>query len=145
MARKSTGRSRGRPRGTRKYPNDDRLTLELARRVKNGQKPSTAAQQIEDEYPDGIFKKRRSQAKRLLRNYDLRRQWFDMQVAAERVRREFAPTSTRPASSGIAALIKSVNQTQQFAEGILRRDRELRRIAEEHQRTIDMMTRGPFG
>ena len=78
MARKKTGRPRGRPRGSRRYPGDDRLCIEMALLILTRQVETVqaAAKQMAPRAEGGLMSALASKQRRLERNYQQREQWF---------------------------------------------------------------------
>jgi hypothetical protein len=135
MPRKPTGRPRGRPAGSRQYPGDDKLCVELARRVLAGTAAPLAARQLEAEFPDQRTKAPGTKAKRLMRNYGLREQWFLIQA------RPAPPPVSPPARrAGLAAAMDSMTVLQRMAE---EQDRLIRQL-EEPQRLMARMAKLPW-
>ena len=148
MARKPTGRPRGRPPGSRQY-RDDHLCVEMARLIQTGYAKDArdAARQVapKADGPAGLD----SKATRLRRNYIRREQWFVMQAKAQHA----------PARSDAADFLESALKFRRFAEQQCRSLRlaehllrspaaDLIRDLEERQRQFDKMAAAinrPFG
>jgi hypothetical protein len=128
--------SRGRPL---EYVDDDRLCVEMARRILSGRAKGTwaAACQIEAEYPDGRHREPGSVAQRLYRKYTKREQWFLMQAKVR-------PVVRKRRRSGLGAFLDSMRTTQRFVEQHQRLADEFNRMTEQHRLLERMANLDPW-
>jgi hypothetical protein len=110
------------PRGRPLKYADDRLCIEMARRILSGRARGAwaAACQIEAEYQDGCHRAPESMAQRLYRKYKKREQWLLMQAKVR-------PVVRARRRSVLGAFLDSMRTTQQ--------------IVEQHQQVADMVNR----
>jgi hypothetical protein len=151
MPRKPTGRRRGRPHGSRQYPGDDRLCIEMARLILTGEVPDAkvAARRLAP-LADGTHTLDKSKAKRLERAYGRREDWFLFRAKApstERGRpRQNGPLFLTAYNDAVQSFLESQRRFESAAQIVAKSPfiEEARRI-EERQRMLDNMLKGPFG
>jgi hypothetical protein len=116
---------RGRPV---EYVDDDRLCIEMGRRILSGRVAGAwaAAFQMEKENPDGRHRAPGSMAQRLYRKYLKREQWFLMQAKVR-------PVVRKRRRSGLGAFLDSMRETQRIIEQHQRSVDEFNRITEQHR------------
>jgi hypothetical protein len=136
MARKKTGRPRGRPKGSRRYPGDDPLCIEIALLILTRQveKVQHAAKQMAPRGEGGLMSALASKKRRLERNYQKREQWF---IEQAKVRLAASRPPRRAPRSGIATYLDNMSAIQQFVDSQQRYKTTVKQFADSQRRLAE--------